>query len=110
MSLDRLQSRIEELQSDLEKVRREFIIVKERDDGRFFVRVQFHGTPKMYCYELPPGYKAQVDDHLHVYSPRTYKDEIVVVRALGRGSWTGPTKIAHPIRWRDLDADPGEIF
>lgn len=80
-----------------------FIAIKEAEDAQRFVRVHFPGNTRAYCYEILLGTPVKVGDYLQVWSPHTERKELVRVAYLGRGPWTGRTKLAHRVQWQELD-------
>lgn len=74
----------------------ELILFKVQRDQKY-VQCCFVGHDKRYTYELKPGPPIEVGDYVQVFSPWTNRNELVRVERTGRGSYTGPTKIAHRV-------------
>lgn len=74
--------------------------IKREEEGRY-VQVNFIGYPKFYTYEMAPGHNAEIGDYVCVYSPMMHQDELVKVRAKGKGSTLYRTpKIARQVEVR----------
>lgn len=107
MSLEVIQAELDRVQEKVKELRLKLRIEQMNEDARRYVRVQFPGNTKSYCYELAPGCRAEIGTYVSVWSPWTGNDELVRIRYHGRGDWKGTTKIAYPIRWRKVE--PGEV-
>jgi Tfp pilus assembly protein PilP len=59
--------------------------------------------PQIYTYRVAEGEPVSIGEYLQVYSPITDQAELVRVVRLGKGDWTGATKIAHRINWTLVD-------
>lgn len=77
------------------------------EESRKFVRVQFHGHSRRYCYELHPDDhgRVHIGDYVQVYSPHSMQNELVRVVELGRGDWSGGTKMCHRVTWEVMRGD-----
>lgn len=68
-----------------------------------FVGIKFTGNSTVYTYEIQEGPPVGIGDFVAVYSPLTDQTELVKVVRIGRGTWVGPTKIAHRVEWEQID-------
>ena len=66
-------------------------------DQGMHVQCQFAGNTRAYTYRIEEGEPVSVGDYLQVWSPLTKRFELVRVARIGRGSWTGHTKVARRV-------------
>lgn len=72
--------------------------IRDLEQQQHVVRVRFDGTNQLYAYQLSPGRQAWVGDYVMVPSR-----QILKVRELGRGGYTGELQRAHRVNVEVLD-------
>lgn len=88
---EELTERLDEVKAETREIRQQ---LRQAEQDEFIV-VQFHGNSQRYTYEADNP--CEVGDYCVVHSPRTAREELVRVVALGRGTWPYATKVAKRV-------------